>query len=284
MATETFTSDDTWTCPEGVTVVQVECWGGGGGGGVSAAGEGGGGGGAYAITNAIPVDAGEDYTVTVGAGGGPGIAGGDSWFIDTGEVLAKGGSAGNARTGGTGGQAASCVGDQAYNGGNGGTASGINSGGGGGGSSGGTGANGNNGAANTLGAGGAGGTAPAGGGAGANGGTFTATGGTATEVGGGGGGGSASANAGSGFAGKVVLTYTVEEEPEQPAEQAGTGGTSIPWWFQTKEGNERIVYRYVGSGGIAIGGASPARFAKHALRVELEDGWIVLGRMDLEQI
>jgi fibronectin-binding autotransporter adhesin len=73
--TENFTTAGTtnWRCPAGVSVVQVECWGGGGAGGGATkatgatgnAGGGGGGGGAYAKLNAVSVTAGNTYTVTI---------------------------------------------------------------------------------------------------------------------------------------------------------------------------------------------------------------------------
>lgn len=68
----------TWTCPPGVTSVQVEAWGGGGGGGGTTAtigrSGGGGGGGSY-VVNTITVVPGVTYNVTVGAGGTQGQTG-----------------------------------------------------------------------------------------------------------------------------------------------------------------------------------------------------------------
>lgn len=227
MATDTYNSTTTWTCPAGVSQVDVECWGGGGAGGYSANGGGnkdcgsGGGGGAYSKKLNIPVQAGHTYTVTVGTGGArvngsDPTPGGDSWFINNTTVLAKGGHSVTAAEGfiaGQGGQASAGIGDTKYSGGNGGTGStGKDVSGGGGGSSAGTAANGNNG---TNGAGNAaqpGGTAPTGGGNGGASGTADDT--TALAVngsapGGGGGGGSYSAiNSGAGAAGRVSITYT----------------------------------------------------------------------------
>jgi hypothetical protein len=83
----------TWTCPEGVTSVQIECWGAGGAGGgsknlglgsssVNANCGGGGAGGSYVKHTSISVTPGTVYNYTVGAGG-------------TGVVAAKGNDGGN---------------------------------------------------------------------------------------------------------------------------------------------------------------------------------------------
>ena len=57
MTVEIFDSSATWTCPTGVTSVQVEGYGGGGGGrsggSKSALGATGGGGGAYSLVSAL---------------------------------------------------------------------------------------------------------------------------------------------------------------------------------------------------------------------------------------
>lgn len=85
---QTFNSSGTWTCPQGVAFVDVQCWGGGGGGGGSSAtssGGSGGGSGAYVKKTAIPVTPGTVYTVVVGTGGT-----GGSGFV-TGIVAGKGG-------------------------------------------------------------------------------------------------------------------------------------------------------------------------------------------------
>ena len=150
-SSQTFTATGTWTCPVGVTSIQVEAWGAGGSGGgnnSNSDGGGGGGGGAYS-SSTITVIPGVTYTVTVGTGAVGtsvnGTDGGDSWFNTTGTLLAKGGNGGIAGTftsgaaGGNGGAAASGVGTTKFSGGNGGN--GINSGtgmGGPGGSSAGT--------------------------------------------------------------------------------------------------------------------------------------------------
>ncbi|MEG7628339.1 glycine-rich domain-containing protein, partial [Listeria monocytogenes] len=75
-----FTSSTTWTVPQGVYRIFVQCWGGGGGGGGGAAvmldggsyyayaSGGGGGGGGYA-SGWLSVSPGQNITVNVGAGG-----------------------------------------------------------------------------------------------------------------------------------------------------------------------------------------------------------------------
>jgi hypothetical protein len=67
----------TWTCPAGVTSVQVECWGAGAGGNGSGTSEGGpgGGGGEYTQEPAYPVVPGTVYNYIVGSGGAGGPAG-----------------------------------------------------------------------------------------------------------------------------------------------------------------------------------------------------------------
>ena len=93
-----FRFSGTWTCPPGVSEAMVLVWGAGGGGGsvrnVSGNSTGGGGGGfAQALCT---VAAGTSYSVTIGAGGGPGAAGGTSSFSTL--VSATGGAGGTATT------------------------------------------------------------------------------------------------------------------------------------------------------------------------------------------
>jgi hypothetical protein len=98
MGQQTFTSNDTFTWPVGVTQVLVQCWGAGGGG-EDNAGRGGGGGG---FASSVVTKSGATDSVVVGTGGVD-SDGGDSYFRDTGTVLAKGGLyGGNGGTGGTG--------------------------------------------------------------------------------------------------------------------------------------------------------------------------------------
>jgi hypothetical protein len=226
--TNTYTTAGTyiWTCPAGVTSVQVDAWGGGGaGGGINTTGVnragGGGGGGAYAGSASIAVTSGTTYTIVIGAGGAGssganGGTGANSTFGST-LVVAAGGTGGTAHTaaastamaGGAGGTTASSTGTTVFSGGGGGTSATTPNSGAGGGSAGNA-ANGGDASGNTAGTAGS-----AGGGVGAAGLTSgNAAGNAASAVGGGGSGARAASTSttaragGSGAAGKVVLTYT----------------------------------------------------------------------------
>jgi hypothetical protein len=203
----TNTSVATWTCPAGVTSVDVECWGAGAGGmGDNSQGDGmaGGGGGAYAKKIAVSVAPGANYTAVIGVGGAYETNGGDTYFVGNAgeEVLAKGGSHGvDQHTGGLGGTIAGSIGTTKYAGGNGWTGEIGGDNGGGGGSSAGTGADGSS--ADSV----SGAAAPTGGGDGGRGGDTDGY--SATQVGGGGGGGGSGGGiGGSGFRGQIRLTYT----------------------------------------------------------------------------
>lgn len=208
-----FDASDTWTCPAGVTEVDVECWGAGGGQyrySVSF-GQQAGGGGAYSA-DTVAVSPGTTYTVTVGAGGGYDTDGGDSWFGSTGTVLAKGGGKayviGATRYGGPGGSAAAGVGSVKHSGGSGGSSS--FSSGGGGGSAAGLSAAGNSGTSASGGTPGVGGASPDGiGGAGGGGGPLTGTGTAGGVPGGASGGGGRGTDGFTSAGGRVRLTYTV---------------------------------------------------------------------------
>lgn len=80
----------TFEAPAGVTSVSAVCVGGGGGAQVSYGGAGSGG--ALGWKNNITVVPGQSYTVVVGAGGGNGQYGGDSYFVNTSTVFAGGGT------------------------------------------------------------------------------------------------------------------------------------------------------------------------------------------------
>ena len=214
----------TWTCPVGVTSISAVAIGGGGGGQSSGNYQGtpgfdgqGGGGGALAYKNYIPVVAGQDYKVVVGAGGAAaqGVGnlnagqteaqrGGDTTFgIDGVNILlhAEGGAGGVKRSGLSlrmGGRPMTGIG---YSGGDGGQATGCSAGGGAGGYSG---EGGEGGYANTAGTDGAGGGAGGGGasyygGSGGGGGTGLNGEGTSGAAGSGinGGGGGSGGNTGS---------------------------------------------------------------------------------------
>ncbi len=239
---DTFTASGTWVAPTGITSVTAEVWGAGGGGGrqnLASDGGGGGGGGAYSLQT-VTVVPGNSYTVTVGAGGGGGATagscggtGGDSSFVNTTTVLAKGGvggcnSTGTPPAGGLGGAAASGVGSTKFDGGQGEIGRNNATGQGGyGGSSAGTAVAGYSGpqtwstvtypTAST----------PAGGGHGGDGGASGVAGSAPASGNGGGGGGSGETTTllgGAGAVGKVILTYNtpptlVVSQPD------GTGDT-----------------------------------------------------------
>lgn len=211
----TYTSDDSFVPPAGLTTVTVEAWGAGGKGGTrtNTYVTGGGGGGAYAKKTNVLLNP-TSNTITVGMGSiSNSSPGGDSWFGSTGTVLAKGGSsvAQNATIGATGGSATLSVGDAGFkfSGGNGatGTPNTTSGNSGGGGSSAGTAANG----ANSNSSNGA--TAPAGGGNGGSGASNSNSPGNDGIFPGGGGGGAlrrsgGSKNGGDGANGQIIVSYT----------------------------------------------------------------------------
>ncbi len=159
-----FAASGTWTCPDDITSVQVECWGGGGAGGSASrntqtsgnAMAGGGAGGAYAKMNAYSVTPGNTYYINVGAGGVSSggdlvaIPGGDSWINVVNspptDIIAKGGGGGVSvflqnttrrfGAGGTAAAASSSAGNVINTGGDGATSTSTTYGGGGGGSGG----------------------------------------------------------------------------------------------------------------------------------------------------
>src|SRR5690606_4049120 len=79
-----FSSSGTYTVPDGVSSITVECWGAGGGGGTSGGGgkRGGGGGGAYArsVLNVSPESM---FDYVIGSGGTAGNAGTSTTFGGT---------------------------------------------------------------------------------------------------------------------------------------------------------------------------------------------------------
>jgi len=198
-----------WTAPAGVTSVTAYVWGAGGSGsGTACSNQSGAGGGAFA-TKTISVTAGSSYSYFVGAPSS-GSAGGDSWFINSSTVRAKGGGASPPDdSAGIGGQASACIPTTgAYSGGNGGGGDHASEYGGGGGGGAGSGGN-----------GGTGGTAYGGGGSGGSGGIGTypggrgGTGSSPLDPGqspGGGGGGADTydcGNGGLGGSGRIILVW-----------------------------------------------------------------------------
>lgn len=191
-----FTSNGSWTCPDHVSSVRVECWGAGADG-ENNAGINAGGGGAYARVDAFACTPFTSYAVVVGQHGYS--SGGDSTFnINT--CVAKGGGPLTA-----GGSATNSVGDVKFIGGN-GSQGAINIAAGAGGGGAGNVTAGTNASGATGGAGGL-----AGGGKGGNGGASAGSAGSAGDsIGGGGGNGfpsATSANGGYGANGQVTLTW-----------------------------------------------------------------------------
>jgi hypothetical protein len=186
-----------WTCPTGITSIQVQCWaaGGGGDGGSASQGGAGGGGGEYAAEPAFPVTPGNVYSIIVGAGGGGGSSGvggapgGYSSFTNTNgqpqSVTANGGGGGADFAGGQGGTGSGNT--IHFDGGDGAGGSG-NLGAAGGGSSASSGGEGNAGTGSSGNTGGVGGSGLSGGGAGGAGGNTLSNGVSGGAPGGGGGG------------------------------------------------------------------------------------------------
>jgi hypothetical protein len=110
---DTFTNSGTWTCPEGVDSILVECWGSGGGGTTDT---GAGGGGAFA-SKIISVTPSTEYDVVVGSFANPNVDGNSSYFDNETIVKAAGGKAGG--NGGIGGAITDSIGTTRYAGGNG---------------------------------------------------------------------------------------------------------------------------------------------------------------------
>jgi len=129
--------NETWTVPDGVTSISVIVVGGGGGGGGDGPGGGGGGGGGLTWKNNISVSAGQQFTISCGAGGagsanGTASNGQNSYFnsVNTCKALGGSGGVGNQVGGAGGGGAGQGTGEGRSMGGAGGAG---NSGGGSGG-------------------------------------------------------------------------------------------------------------------------------------------------------
>jgi len=241
VATQTFAAagSGTWLCPNGVTQIQVECWGSGSGGEDETSGTTGGlggGGGEYAAEPAFTVVPGTVYSFTVGAGGAHGSSGQATVFA--GAVIANGAV---LQFGGT-----SSTNSVTHDGGQGGTA--TSTGGGGGGGSGGSAAAGNNGSNSTTSTGASGASAVTGGGPGGAGGNNGVAGAAPGSGPGGGGGGAGKGKlGGAGHTGQITLTFTVSLQPAVPVFIAGyaplaadfDGWVQAPFAFLTS----RVVFR-----------------------------------------
>ena len=185
-----------WTCPTGITSVNIQCWGAGAGGGGGSGSQGGesGGGGEFAQEPNYSVTPGQVYPIIVGQGGSGGAtgnagsSGGLTTFQSSGggnNVTANGGLAGVNYVGGSGGSGSTNT--VHFDGGDGANASGQ-TGGAGGGGSGGPSGEGNNGNQSSSSSGAAGASAISGGGAGGTGGNSAANGTNGGSPGGAGGG------------------------------------------------------------------------------------------------
>ncbi|NCB04482.1 MAG: hypothetical protein EOM69_03045, partial [Clostridia bacterium] len=135
--TELILESRLWTCPDGVTSVNVRLFGGGGAGASKNEYGGGGGGGGHMAYASLEVIPGVGYPVTIGAGGknngGTGESGGITSF---GTLLSASGGSAATMANGNGGDGGSGGGGHNYASGNGGNGS---YGGGGGGRHGGNG-------------------------------------------------------------------------------------------------------------------------------------------------
>jgi alpha-tubulin suppressor-like RCC1 family protein len=257
----TTTGSQSWTVPDGVTIVDIVCVGAGGGGGSQSGGlpGSGGGGGALSYSNNVSVTSGESLTIVVGAGGSagtPGTAGGDSSVSRdvTTLVLAKGGDGGTggvanaSQIGGAGGASASGVGDVKQSGGDGGLGVDPDAAGGGG-------------AGGYSGAGGKGGdgdieAGAAGTGGGAGGGAGDTDGGS----GGGGGGGVGVLGSGSNGAGGV------SDGDGGGGGSGGDNGTTVPS-VNTDNGQPGGLYGGGGGGANDDAGAVGGAGANGAVRI-----------------
>lgn len=107
-----FTSSGTWTCPTGVTVIDVLAVGGGGGGGASKSTDntyscvGGGGGGGQVFETQLTVTPGTSYTVTIGSGGLGSTSGASAGGVGGSTTFANGATVLLTALGGGGGASA----------------------------------------------------------------------------------------------------------------------------------------------------------------------------------
>lgn len=240
--THTFTVPATYKA-----TITVRAFGGGGGGGTGDGNnaKGGGGGGAFATDTYVDVPAG-NYTIVVGAGGAPGVNGGNSSYTFIGGLVTAGGGQQGGNTGGAGGTVTGSLDLDSNAGGKGGARNNANGAGGGGGGSG------NNnptdgGAPTSNTEGGAGGN-PAGGKGGAQG----ASGLNAGNRGGGGGGrGDGGATSGSGGDGRVVVNVTSSVLPVSLSAldlELKNQAVELSWQTSTELNNAKFIIETTAQG------------------------------------
>jgi hypothetical protein len=117
-----FSNSSTWTCPAGVTQIQVELWGGGGGGGGAwtaygscSSSQGGNGGNGGYVKSIINVNEGTTYNISIGNGGnGGGWGGGFVYDGQSGGTTSFGGIL--FSPGGSAGLKGNCSGNSGVNG------------------------------------------------------------------------------------------------------------------------------------------------------------------------
>jgi len=262
---DVFLSAGTFPWIASTTTADVRVWGPAGGGSKGqegSSGGSGGGGGAYARDSAVALTPGQQYYVTVGAGGQPGnwnTGGNDgtpnsSFTGDAVTVTAHAGKGSNANgASGAPGGTTSGAATANFAGGAGGGSASFNQGGGGGGSAG-TAAAGNAGSNAVFGSAGSGGSPRTGGGGGGDGGGFSPQrdGKDGSSPGGAGGGGWANNSkhtfGGAGAPGKVELIYTASGGGTQPSNNVIRFIVFVP-----KHGgnNGKVLCRTLGSGTVA---------------------------------
>ena len=228
--TYTNVGSHTYTVPPNYTAtITVRAWGGGGGGGTGTGNnaKGGGGGGAYITNTYVNVPAG-DYSIVVGDGGAPGVAGGGSSYTFTNGLVEAGGGGEGGNNGGSRGMVTGASGMGSTDGGKGGGRNDPNGAGGGGGGSGQNAMNGGDAPDNLT--GGTGGTNNGG-----NGGALGQSGVDANGRGGGGGGrGANGATSGSGDKGRVIVEVDAFVLPvELSAIQATLKNQAVELSWQT---------------------------------------------------
>jgi trimeric autotransporter adhesin len=236
--TYTIGGSHTFTVPADVYQIRVQAWGAGGKGGscdnnTGRNKSGGGGGGGAFVSKIINVTPGAIYNVRVGRGATTNSTpGGDSWFINTSTVLAKGGNSvplSDPSPGATGGQTSSSIGDIKYSGGTGTTGWYISSSSS---QSGGGGSSASYGDPGTTGSGVFGGVAPCGGGNGGNGkDSENEDGNPGISPGGGGSGSKRNTNngvqvyqGGNGADGQIIISWSTSNPI--PALSKGPGGVT----------------------------------------------------------